>query len=107
VLAAAGLWALDHHVERLADDHALAKELAAVLDGLDGLACPPEEIETNIVYARVSHARHDPVSLMNALKESGVLVLPMNATTLRFVTHLDVGREDVERVRRALSAILG
>jgi threonine aldolase len=107
VLAAAGLHALDHNVERLADDHVLARELAAVLDGFEGIACPPEEIETNIVYARVVHPRHDPVSLMNALKVRGVLVLPMNATTLRFVTHLDVGREDVERVRRALSAILG
>jgi threonine aldolase len=107
ILAAAGLYALEHNVARLAEDHALAKELAAALDAFEGLECSPREVESNIVMAKVTRRGHDPVSLMNALKERGVLVLPQNATTLRFVTHLDVGTEDVARVVAALDSVLG
>lgn len=106
ILAAAGLYALEHNVERLADDHALARELAAALDRLDGIDCAPSVVETNIVMARIAHPRHDPVSLMEALRARDVLVLPQNATTLRFVTHLDVGAEAVARVVAALDEIL-
>lgn len=106
ILAAAGLYALEHNVARLADDHVLAKELASVLDGLEGLECSPSQVESNIVMARVAHRRHDPVSLMEALKRRNVLVLPQNATTLRFVTHLDVGTEDVARVLVAMEDAL-
>lgn len=87
ILAAAGLYALQHNVARLADDHVLAKELASVLDGCNGLECSPDHVESNIVMARVRHRSHDPVSLMNEFKKRNVLVLPQNATTLRFVTH--------------------
>jgi threonine aldolase len=107
ILAAAGLFALEHNVERLAEDHALARSVAGVLDACEGIACPPDEVETNIVMARVSRPDHDPESLTAALGERGVGVLPMNPTTLRFVTHLDVGPADVERLQRALGEILG
>jgi threonine aldolase len=106
ILAAAGLYALDHNVARLADDHALARELAAALDGFDGIECEPSVVETNIVMARITRPEHDPSSLMEALRERGVLVLPQNETTLRFVTHLDVDAESVESVVRALRQIL-
>jgi threonine aldolase len=106
LLAAAGLHALEHNVERLAEDHALARELAAALDGFDGVECAPSVVETNIVMARITNPRHDPVSLMEALRARGVLVLPQNATTLRFVTHLDVGSEAVARVAAAFDEIL-
>ena len=107
VLAAAGLYALEHNVARLAEDHALARELASVLDGFDGLECSPNTVESNIVMARVTHPRHTPETLMAALHGRHVLVLPQNATTLRFVTHLDVSTEDVARVVVALEEILG
>jgi threonine aldolase len=106
ILAAAGLYALEHNVERLAEDHELARELAAAVDRFDGIDCAPSVVETNIVMARISRAGHDPVSLMNALRARDVLVLPQNATTLRFVTHLDVGRDSVERLVAALDEIL-
>lgn len=107
LLAAAGLHALEHNVQRLAEDHALARELASVLDGCGALQCSPSQVESNIVMARVTHPGHDPLSLMNALKKHDVLVLPQNATSLRFVTHLDVSTEDVARVVVALEEILG
>ena len=106
LLAAAGMYALDNNVTRLADDHVLAKELASVLDGCEGIECSPQQVESNIVMARVRHPRHTPVSLMEGLRRHGVLVLPQNATTLRFVTHMDVGTEDVARVLAALEELL-
>lgn len=106
ILAAAGLYALEHNVARLAEDHALARALAEAVHGLPGIRCEPQTVETNIAMVRVEHPRHDPVSLMNALKQRGVLVLPMNAQTLRFVTHLDLGPADVARLGEALRAIL-
>jgi threonine aldolase len=106
LLAAAALYALDHHVERLADDHALAKELARALHGCGGLACPPERVETNLVLVEVTHRGHDGASLAAKFKEHGVLVSALSPRVLRFVTHLDVGPADVERVGRAARAIL-
>jgi threonine aldolase len=107
ILAAAGLWALEHNISRLADDHALARRLAGLLDARDGIACPLAEVETNIVMARVARPDHDPEGLARALGEHGVAVLPMNPTTLRFVTHLDLGPGDLERLDAALDAVLG
>ena len=107
ILAAAGLFALEHNVARLAQDHALARELAAVLDAREGISCPLGEVQTNIVMARVARPDHDPESLARALAERGVEVLPMNPTTLRFVTHLDLGPVDVERLSQALDEVLG
>ncbi len=95
VLAAAGLYALENNVARLAQDHALAKALAGVLHGLPGLTCPPDEVETNIVMVRVDHPRFDAAALEAALLPLGVLVLPMTTKSLRFVTHMDVGPQDV------------
>jgi threonine aldolase len=106
ILAAAGLYALEHNVERLAADHALARELARVLSRFEGLSADPASVETNIVMARVARAGWTPERLAKALGERGVLVLPMNATTLRFVTHLDVGPQDAQRLGEALDAIL-
>lgn len=106
LLAAAGLYALEHNVARLAEDHALARALARALDGRPGITCPPDEVATNIVMARVDPARHSTEALGAALAERGVRVLAQNATTLRFVTHMDVGPADVARLSEALDAIL-
>jgi len=107
ILAEAGLFALERNVERLADDHALARSVAEALHGLPGLSCPPEDVQTNIVMVQVLHPEHDAASLERALAARGVLALPMSASSLRFTTHLDVGPEDVVRLRAAAAAILG
>ncbi|MCC6406762.1 MAG: aminotransferase class I/II-fold pyridoxal phosphate-dependent enzyme [Planctomycetes bacterium] len=106
LIAAGALHALEHHVERLADDHALAKELARALHGLPGLACPPEAVETNLVLVQVTHAELDGAALAAKFKEHGVLVSALSPRVLRFVTHLDVGPKDVERTARAARSIL-
>ncbi|MEW6072236.1 MAG: GntG family PLP-dependent aldolase [Planctomycetota bacterium] len=107
IIAAAGLLGLREGVDRLAEDHALARELAAALDRMPGLSAPPAEVETNLVLVRVEHARFDAAALAARLKEEGVLVLPLTPETLRFVTHRDVGPADLDRLLAALERILG
>jgi len=96
VLAAAALHALEHHVDRLADDHARAKRLAAGLAGLPGLTVEPAQ--TNIVFADLAGER--AATLMPFLKSRGVLATGLYK--LRFVTHLDV---DDDGVDRAIAAV--
>ncbi|MEO8058612.1 MAG: low-specificity L-threonine aldolase [Burkholderiales bacterium] len=102
LLAAAALHALEHHVERLADDHALAQRLALGLQGLPGLTVEPPQ--TNIVFAELQGER--AASLMAHLKTRGVLATGLYQ--LRFVTHLDVDAAGIDRavaaVREHLSA---
>ena len=96
VLAAAALYALDHHVDRLADDHALAQRLAQGLQGLPGLRV--RSAQTNIVFVDVADGRGP--ALLEALKAQGVLATGLIG--LRFVTHLDV---DAAGIDHALACI--
>ena len=96
VLAAAALHALEHHVDRLADDHARAKRLAAGLAGLPGLTV--ETPQTNIVFADLAGDR--AATLMPFLKSRGVLATGLYK--LRFVTHLDVNDDGVDRAIAAV-----
>ena len=106
IVAAAGVYALDHHVERLADDHARAKRLAEGLAEA-GLAVDPDRTETNFVQVDV--APLTPAEAMTLLAEHGVgLSATIHPTVLRAVTHLDVDDEDIDRalelIPRALLA---
>jgi len=96
LLAAAAAYALDHHVERLVDDHALAKRLATGLARIPGIAVVAPD--TNIVFAEVEGGRGE--ALLAHLKQRGVLATGLIG--LRFVTHLDV---DAAGVDRAVSAV--
>ena len=101
LLAAAARHALDHHVNRLADDHALAKRLAEGLIDLPGMAVDPPQ--TNIVFAELHGPR--AAGLIEHLKSLGVLVtgsLYGERSRLRFVTHLDVDASDVDRAIAAV-----
>ena len=103
VIAAAALWALDHNVERLAEDHANARHLAAGLAAIDGVAIDPATVETNIVIFEVA----DASGLVQALGEAGI-ELRHFGPRVRAITHLDISRADVERtvaeVERALAS---
>jgi len=95
ILAAGGLYALDHHVERLADDHAHAKLLAEAC-GLD-----PSTVDTNIVVVE----RSDAAAFVAAAAEAGVRIATVGPTAVRMVTHLDVSRADAERAAAVLSRL--
>ena len=104
IVAAGALYALDHHVERLADDHALAATLARGLADVPGVALDPASVTTNIVVFEVEDAQR----LVAALADAGVRMGALGPTTVRAVTHLDVDASDVERavdaVRSAVAA---
>jgi len=94
ILAAAGSHALDHHLERLADDHALARRLAEGLRGIDGLQV--EAPQTNIVFIDlVGAARARSAELLPFLKSHGVLATGLYR--LRFVTHMDIDTAGIDR----------
>ena len=99
LLAAAASYALDHHVLRLAEDHALAQRLATGLQGIQGLEV--EAPQTNIVFVDlVGAAREQSAALLEHLKSQGVLITGLYR--LRFVTHLDVDGEGVDRAVAAV-----
>ncbi|GAB3664179.1 low-specificity L-threonine aldolase [Ramlibacter alkalitolerans] len=99
LLAAAATYALDHHVERLAQDHANARRLAEGLEGIEGLSF--EVPETNILFVDlIGPARERSAELLQYLKGEGVLATGLYR--LRFVTHLDVDEAGVERAVAAI-----
>jgi threonine aldolase len=95
ILAAAGLHALDHHIDRLADDHAHARLLAEAC-GVD-----PAGVDTNIVVVE----RSDAAAFVERAYEAGVRVATVGPTTVRMVTHLGLGREDAETAARVLGGL--
>ena len=101
ILAAAALHALEHHLERLADDHALAQRLAQGLQGLAGLQV--RSAQTNIVFVDVADGRGP--ALLAFLKEQGILATGLIG--LRFVTHLDVDAAGIDRTVQAVRAFFG
>ena len=102
VIAAAGVVALETMVERLADDHARARQLATVLADRFAGSVDPEHVETNIVCARAAAL---PEHLLAALAELGVLAGTIDVDTVRFVTHHDVDDADLARAIDALNAV--
>lgn len=94
-LAAAGIYALDHHVERLAEDHLHAKLLADVLETVDFVATVMP-VETNIVIFKIAES-YTTVSVLDSLKKSGILCGTMGPDILRFVTHLNTDANQIEQ----------
>jgi threonine aldolase len=109
IIAAGALYALEHHVQRLVEDHANARLLADALRDTDGLELQPPQIDTNMVIFRVDPALATAPQLVAALKEAGVLVLATSSSKIRAVTHLDVTESDVReagaRIQRTVSGL--
>jgi threonine aldolase len=109
ILAAAGLYALDHHIERLAEDHHNARKLAELLGGIPGFSCDPRLVDTNLLFVDVS-GRGGSRALVAAAKAEGVLSNAEGAgERIRLVTHLDVPKaaipEAAMRLRRAAASL--
>ena len=105
IIAAAGLYALEHNIERLAEDHAHAKRLAAALKDLPGVRINPALVETNIVVFDISETRRTADEVLSALKAHGVLWVPFAPTTLRAVTHLDVSSDQIAQACAILKKV--
>lgn len=105
VLAAAALYALEHHVQRLAEDHANASRLAAGIRQIDRLELVGDSVDTNMLFFRVDPARGTAAEFVASLKERGLLMLETAPQTIRAVTHLDVNADDVDRAIEILKEV--
>ncbi len=105
VLAAAGSYALAHHVERLAEDHDNAARFAAAIRDVPGIVAP-DRVDTNIVFFRVDTTVLSAPSLSERLLEHGVRIGAMDESKLRAVTHLDVDRESVDAAASAIRTVV-
>jgi threonine aldolase len=92
ILAAAGLYALSHNIDRLADDHANAARLAAGLSGIPGIHVDENAVQTNMVFARFDA---DMPALLQHLAGQGICISP--GGPVRLVTHLDIDTNDIDR----------
>jgi len=107
IVAAAGVYALDHNVERIADDHARARRLGEAWAAA-GLAVDPEQVETNFVFLDVGPLGLTPADAMRTLADAGVrLSDTVHPTILRAVTHLGISDEDVDRAAELVPLALG
>lgn len=106
ILAAAGIYALDHHLERLKEDHQNAKRLAVVLKEFKGISIEPKYVETNIVIFDVTDTGMTGAQVAEVMKREGVLIHAFGKTQIRLVTHLDVTSEDIERALKAFEKVL-
>lgn len=106
VIAAGALYALEHHIERLAEDHANAQVLADAVRRIDELELRPAEVDTNIVIFHIAPEWGTAVQLHDRLAENGVLTHPFGPQLLRAVTHLDVHRSEVERACEILEKVV-
>ncbi|HXX34573.1 MAG TPA: low-specificity L-threonine aldolase [Thermodesulfobacteriota bacterium] len=106
IIAAAGIYALDHHLERLREDHQNAKRLAVGLKEFKGVSVDPRHVETNIVIIDVAGSAMKGSQLVEAMKKGGVLIHAIGNTQIRLVTHLDVTAEDIEKTLKVIGEIL-
>ncbi len=105
IIAAAAIYALDNNIKRLADDHANARLLAEGLNNIDGFDVDMPRVQTNIVIADISKTGKSSNEVVSTLEENGVLSVPFGPTTIRFVTHLDVSREECEKAVEIISGL--
>jgi threonine aldolase len=102
VLAAACLYALDHHRERLSEDHSRARRFAEAAGEVPGLDVQLGTVDTNIVILRLTDPSDSPAEALERLRSEGVWLVPFGADTLRAVFHLDVDEAALERAIEGL-----
>ncbi|MED6296825.1 MAG: GntG family PLP-dependent aldolase [Candidatus Thermoplasmatota archaeon] len=102
IIAAGGLYAIENHIERLADDHARARRLAEAVNAMDGFTVDLDSVQTNMVYVDGDLGAQQ---IMAGLAEHGVDVLDVGPTAVRAVVHLHITDEDIDRVIAAFAAL--
>lgn len=100
ILAAAGVYALQHHIERLAEDHANAHHLATLLQDIPEVVVDVKAVETNMVMFQVPRSSQSTEVLLAECRKAGVLLNAVGSRAFRVVTHLDVNREDMDAAAR-------
>jgi threonine aldolase len=106
IVAAAALFAIEHHIQRMAEDHANARAFAERIDGIDGIIVDLERVETNLVFFELEPQFGTAPQLSAALKARRVNINPTGAQQLRGCTHLDVDRDGVSRASEMIQECL-
>jgi len=106
ILAAAGIYALDHHVERLAEDHQNAQVFAELISNIPGLRLENPQVETNLIFINVENTGLNASDISARMLNQGVRIGITNENCLRAVTHLDVGADDVREAAKILAEVL-
>jgi threonine aldolase len=107
IIAAGGLYALQHNIERLAEDHAHVRQMAETLAECPGIELDLQAVQTNIIFFSVKRPDMTAPELCHRLERYGVLCGARDDTSIRFVTHLDVSAADTATVCEALREVLG
>ncbi len=106
ILAAAGLYALEHNIQRLAEDHANARRLATLLQQIPAVSINPGAVATNILFFDVHSSRLSMPDFVAALKQEGLLLSAVGGKTCRAVTHLDVSADAIQRAGDIVARVL-
>ena len=105
ILAAAALYALDHNVKRLKEDHLHARLFAQEVAQAKHLEIDLDSVQTNMVIADIQRSGKDQKEVLSLLKSNGILVTPERQSAIRAVMHLDVSREEVERAAAIIRSL--
>jgi threonine aldolase len=106
IVAASAVYAMEHHVERLRDDHDNARAFAEAIRGISGVTWEHPDVQTNIVFFRIDASLGNAAQLAYKLKQKGVFMGALGPQMLRACTHLDVSREDVLRAAKTVGECL-
>lgn len=106
IAAAGALYALEHHVERLAEDHRNAQVLARAIADTPGLQLAPPKVETNLVWFRIAPELGTARELADRLRAHGILTLALGPQAIRLCTHLDVSAAEAERAAELLRRVV-
>ena len=107
VIAAGALYALENHIDRLADDHSMAQRLGEVIRDVGGLTLVPSEVDTNMVIFEVEPRLGTAAEFTGRIAELGLKMLAVSPTRVRAVTHLDLDTDAVERAEPILREAIG
>jgi threonine aldolase len=107
ILAAAGIYALEHHVSHLGEDHGNARHLAQLLKAIPGVVVDADLVETNMVMFQVPHSPKSTEQLLEDCRKADVLLNAVGERSFRAVTHLDVNREDMEAAGQVFVRVFG
>ncbi|MCI0707733.1 MAG: low-specificity L-threonine aldolase [Ignavibacteriae bacterium] len=105
VIAAGALYALEHHIDRLKEDHEKAKVFAETLSSVNGLEIDQEAVQTNIIIINVGKTGRSPAQILEALRKKKVLLVEMSYTAIRAVMHMDVTFSQVKEAAGIIKAL--
>lgn len=105
IIAAGAMYAVDHHISRLEEDHVHARMLAEAISKLPGIQVDLDSVQTNMVFFDVSESRRTGVQIQEELEKKGVRVIALGPTRLRAVTHLNVSQNDIEAAIRMFKQV--